>query len=264
MQQADDFRAEVACLADLLTPLKAKDFQTKTLFKGWTIDDILGHLHMFDHAALLTLDNRDKFNDFFAAIAKQLAQGKPMVETQYPWLDGLSGLALRDAWMETALQVADRYADVDPKLRLAWAGPDMSAKSCITARQMETWAHGQAIFDVLGQTRDEGDRIKNICHLGVTTFGWTFINRQMPVPDPAPFVQLTSPSGQLWEWNDPQPDNCVKGSAVEFAQVVAQTRNIADTGIKVVGQSAKDWMALTQCFAGPPNDPPAAGSRFKT
>jgi len=33
----------------------------------------------------------------------------------------------------------------------------MSACSCITARQMETWAHGQAIYDELGQTRQNTD-----------------------------------------------------------------------------------------------------------
>lgn len=41
----------------------------------------------------------------------------------------------------------------------------MSARSCITARQMETWAHGQEIFDALGVVRRDGDRIRNVAHL---------------------------------------------------------------------------------------------------
>ena len=53
----------------------------------------------------------------------------------------------------------------------------MSARSSITARQMETCAHAQEVFDCLGQYRADTDRIRNIAHLEVNTFGWTFVNR---------------------------------------------------------------------------------------
>jgi len=35
-------------------------------------------------------------------------------------------------------------------MRVKWIGVDMSARSCLTARLMETWAHGQEIYDILG------------------------------------------------------------------------------------------------------------------
>jgi hypothetical protein len=75
-------------------------------------------------------------------------------------------------------------------------------------------------------------------------------------------VRLTAPTGALWEWNDPTPENAVEGDALPFCQVVAQTRNIADTDLKVSGEPARIWMNLAQCFAGPPQDPPAPGTRF--
>ena len=261
MQQATDFRDESEALAAILEPLNDADFDMPTLFKGWTIDDVLGHLQMFNVAALDTLQDDAAFAAFFAPIAANMAAGKTLVQSQYPWLDGLRGRALFGQWRETAGQVAQAYGEADPKRRLKWAGPDMSALSCITARQMETWAHGQEVFDALGQKRVEQDRIRNIAHLGVSTFGWTFINQNQPVPDPAPFVRLTGPSGAVWNWNTPQDENAVQGDAVEFAQVVTQVRNIADTSLKPSGQAAADWMAMAQCFAGPPNDPPAKGAR---
>ena len=58
-----------------------------------------------------------------------------------------------------------------------------------------------------------------------------------------------------------QPNNCVEGRAVEFCQVVTQTRNVADTTLRVVGEPARRWMAIAQCFAGPPENPPAPGAR---
>lgn len=265
MQQAQDFREESRVLAAVTDGLSDADFKQPTLFKGWTLEDVFGHLHMFNIAAEMSLEGGDALNEFLAPVFTAISEGRSMIGAQDLWLDGplggLRGAALRDAWAETAERTADAYADMDPKRRLKWAGPDMSARSMITARQMETWAHGQEVFDALGRTRVEHDRVKNIAHLGVTTFGWTFIVRKEPVPEPAPHVRLTAPSGAIWEWNDPQEDNRVEGSAVGFAQTVAQTRNVADTDIRTTGETAGRWMAIAQCFAGAPNDPPAPGAR---
>ena len=56
----------------------------------------------------------------------------------------------------------------------------MSVRSSITARHMETWAHGQEIFDQLGFERIDTDRIKNIVVIGVN-IGWTYINRNLSI-----------------------------------------------------------------------------------
>ncbi|HXS89093.1 MAG TPA: hypothetical protein VN705_07080, partial [Steroidobacteraceae bacterium] len=101
-----------------------------------------------------------------------------------------------------------------------------------------------------------------IAIMGVNTFGWTFVNRGRAVPTTKPHVRLRSPSGEWWTWHEPDSRNFVEGSAVEFCQVVAQTRNIADTALRVSGEAAHEWMSLAQCFAGPPETPPAPGSRF--
>ena len=137
----------------------------------------------------------------------------------------------------------------------------MGVRMFTTARQMETWAHGQAIYDLMGATRAPTDRLRNIAEIGVRTYGWTFANRQQTPPGPIPYVRLSAPSGAIWEWNDPTPDNSVHGSALEFSQVVTQTRNIADTNLKVTGEPARIWMNLAQCFAGPPETPPPPGLR---
>ena len=82
-----------------------------------------------------------------------------------------------------------------------------------------------------------------------------------PVGVLLPYVRLVSPEGDTWEFNDPSDENCITGEAVEFCHVVTQGRNIADVNLKVVGEPARLWMNIAQCFAGPPEDPPAPGSR---
>jgi uncharacterized protein (TIGR03084 family) len=262
MQQADDFRQECRALALILEPLSGADFNAVTQFKGWTINDVIGHLHMFNVAAGLTLKGTDQFAEFFAPIAKGISQGQSFLETQYPFLDGLKGRELYQIWRETSETLADDYTKADPKARLKWAGPDMSARSSITARQMETWAHGQEIFDLLGIVRQEKEHIRNTVHLGVNTFAWAFINRGIAVPDPAPFIHLTAPSDETWRWNEEQANNSITGSAVDFARVVTQVRNFKDTELVARGPVAQKWMQIAQCFAGAPETPPQQGARY--
>ncbi len=262
MQQAIDFKLESEALADVLRDLKDIDFKQPTQFKGWTIEDIIGHLHMFNVAADLTLEDGAKFERFFENISKEMANGKTLLQSQYPWLDGLSGRALYEAWIVGSEQTAKNYLLTDPKNRVKWAGPDMSARSSITARQMETWAHGHEIFDVLGIERMEADRIKNIVFLGVNTFSWSYVVNRKVVPNIMPYLQLIAPSGDLWEFGDKSDDEIISGDAVSFAQVVTQTRSFYDVELTVKGPIANQWMSIAQCFAGSPEKPPVKGSRY--
>lgn len=260
-QQVTDFREESDALHRLLEPLDDADFERRTRFKGWTINEIIGHLHMWNWAADLSLHDPDALRDFLAGLMRSLgSEGLRPFERE--WRRGLAGRALRETWRDFYPSMSDRFARADPRARVPWAGPDMSVRSSMTARLMETWAHGQAIYDLLGVVRTDTDRIRNIAVLGINTFAWTFRNRGLDVPQRAPHVRLTAPSGAVWEFDEPSETECIEGSATEFCQVVTQTRNIADTHLDVRGDTAARWMSVAQCFAGPPEDPPAAGTRF--
>ncbi len=264
ISEAHDFKAESDNLAAILADLEDAQFDKVTLFKAWTINDVIGHLHLWNHAADLTLADPDKFTSFITSAVQKLMAGISHRDIQTEWFGGKSGRVLYDEWCAAYPRLADRYQNADPEHRVKWAGPDMSVRSCIIARQMETWAHAQAVFDLLGLTRKNSDRLKNVAHIGVTTYSWSYkVNGLDPVL-PKPYVRLTAPSGAVWEWNDPQKDNQVSGSAEEFCQIVTQTRNVGDTNLTTVGDAARKWMEIAQCFAGAAETPPAAGERFKT
>jgi len=127
---------------------------------------------------------------------------------------------------------------------------------------METWAHGHEIFDSLGIKREEFDRIKNIVFLGVNTFNWSHVVNKQVVPDAMPYLRLTSPTGQLWEFGDRNDKEMISGDAVGFAQVVTQTRSFYDVNLTAIGPVANHWMNIAQCFAGNAEKPPVKGSRF--
>ena len=256
--QVADLRAEGRELDSLLEGLSDADWNRATAFKGWTIWDVVAHLHLTDHMGMTSLAGEARFR---ALMKDMMGSRAPMTVYARRWLGDIPGATLRSRWRALLGELCTSLETADPDVRLAWAGPGMKPRMFATARQMETWAHGSEIYDLFGVERRETDRIRNIATIGVRTFGWTFANRKLEALAPVPFVRLTAPSGAVWEWNEEQSDNCVEGRAVEFCQVVTQTCNVADTTLRVVGEPARRWMAIAQCFAGPPEDPPAPGVR---
>ncbi len=260
--QPRDFREESDALAALLEPLSDADFERETQFAGYRVHDVVAHLHIWNWAADTALRDADAFRAWLTPLFAAMAKGRRMIDLTDEWLEGARGRKVLDQWRAFYPAMAERFAAADPKQRVPWAGPEMSVRSSITARLMETWAHGQEVYDLLGVVREDGDRIENIAFLGINTFGWTFRNRGLEVPEPMPRVRLTAPSGAVWEWNAEVEGELVEGSATEFCQVVTQTRALADTSLRVEGEVARRWMAIAQCFAGPVSDPPEPGTRF--
>ena len=261
LPQIADFRTEAEALHTFLLTIPDIAWQKATQFKSWTINDIVQHLHETDLLAAASAAGPDEY-DLMRAETQTLRQaGMTRLQATRHRLGDLTGQALRERWFTKMASLCDQLAALPADTRLKWGGPDMGVRMFATARQMETWAHGQAIYDLMGATREPTNRLRNIAEIGVRTYGWTFANRKQPTPGPAPYVRLTAPGGAIWEWNEPSGDNTVQGDAEAFCQVVTQVRNVADTSLTVIGTAAREWMRLAQCFAGPPEDPPSPGSR---
>ncbi|MEM9726088.1 MAG: TIGR03084 family metal-binding protein [Pseudomonadota bacterium] len=260
LAQADDFLAESEALGDLLETLAPADWDRPTQFKDWTPNDVVVHLHFWNKAADLSSTDEPAFLMLLQDIMGSIGQGLRPYENAKIAERGPELLAL---WRGYFREMAARWRDYDPKRRLKWAGPDMSARSSISARQMETWAHAHEVFDLMGVERREADRLQNVVRIGVNTFGWSHQVNGLEIPPEPPFIRLTAPSGAEWRYNDPGAASRIDGDALSFAQVVTQTRNIADTDLQVSGAVAEKWMSIAQCFAGPPETPPPPGARCK-
>lgn len=261
LQESIDLKAEADDLKALLERLTPEQWNQPTKFMDWTPWDVVAHLHYFDEVGMLSLagletfaPKRDQLIEFYAAGRSNAA----IAREEYGQMDAAT---LLQKWRATCDTMATQLGESDPKRRLPWFGPDMGVRMFTTARFMETWAHAQAVYDLLGEERPINDRIRHIATIGVKTFGWTFVNRQQEIPGEPPYVRLEAPSGEIWEWNEPSDQEYVRGSALDFCRVVTQTRNVADTPLEVKGDVAGSWMKIAQCFAGPAVDPPPAGAR---
>jgi len=256
-----DLRAECAELAALCGGLAPAQWRVAGAFYGWSAWDEIAHLCYFDEAGLLAATDAGAFARDTRALAGRLARGEEISAIARERYGHLDGAALLAHWTPLSARLADALAALDPRARLPWYGPDMSARSFATARLMETWAHGQDVWDVAGRIRPATPRLRHIAHLGVTTYRWTFVNRGLPVPEPVPWVALDAPDGGTWTWGDPDASQWVRGPAQDFCLVVTQRRHMADTALAASEGSASRWLAIAQCFAGPPADGPAPGVR---
>jgi len=261
LQESQDLLAEADELHAFLATLEEADWARPTAFKGWTAWDVVAHLHFYDQVSLLSLGDEEAFAKRRGELLATFTKGTTNAELARREYGEWNAAELLERWIDSCRDMARQLGESDPKRRLPWFGPDMGVRMFTTARLMETWAHGQEVYDLLGVHREPTDRLKNVATIGVKTFAWTFVNRKLEVPGPPPYVRLVAPSGETWEWNEPSESECVRGDALDFCHVVTQGRNIADTPLAVVGEVASAWMAIAQCFAGGPVDPPKAGER---
>jgi uncharacterized protein (TIGR03084 family) len=175
----------------------------------------------------------------------------------------MTGARVLGWWRGARGAMLAALAGLDPRNRLPWYGPDMSALSFATARLMETWAHGQDVADVLGVRRPATDRLRHIAHIGVLARPFSYTNRGREVPARPVRVELTGPSGEVWTWGDPAAADLIRGSAEDFCLVVTRRRHPADTDLRAEGPLAAEWIAIAQAFAGPPG-PGRAPGQFRT
>lgn len=251
-----DLSNEQEELDAIVAGLDEDGWNTMTPAEGWTIKDQIRHLAYFDDRARLAATDAEAFKAYLQTSLQDLESYLKHLESAGT---DLSGAETLEWWRRERQALIEAIAPMDRKTRLPWYGPDMSVMSSATARLMETWAHGQDIADALGLTRQPTDRLRHVAHIGVRTFGWSYINRQMEVPDTPVRVELTGPSGDLWTWGPDQAENSVRGPAEDFCLVVVQRRHLDDTGLIVSGEIAKQWMLLSQAYAGPPGEGRKAG-----
>ncbi len=249
----DDLVAESAALDAVLERLRPSQWSLPTLATGWAVGDQVSHLAFFDEAALRSLVEPDQFRRDAEALKSGGAGFPDRIAAQHR---GRPGADLLHWFREARAALVAAYRTVDPGCRLPWYGPDMSPASSVTARLMETWAHGQDILDALGLERPPTVRLRHIADLGIRAVPYSYTVNHLPPPKAPIRIELRAPDGDEWSWGPPDARDRVTGDAVDFCLVVTQRRHHDDSGLVVTGPTARQWIAIAQAFAGPAWDGP--------
>jgi uncharacterized protein (TIGR03084 family) len=255
---AADLAAESAVTRTLVAGLDETGWRTPTPAAGWDIADQIGHLAYFDDVAVRAAVRPGKFRAELAAAPENI--DPDTIVARYRDRSGVELLA----WFDAArTELLETFTKLDPRQRLPWFGPDMSAASLLTARLMETWAHTQDIADALGVTREPTRRLRHVAHIGIGARAFSYAARGRTPPQTPVWVELTAPDGTPWTWGQPDAADRVTGPALDFCLLVTQRRHRDDLALVTEGPVAQEWMAIAQAFAGPPGPgrKPARGTR---
>ncbi len=204
----NDLRAEHQALDALVADLDEPQWSVPTPAAGWSVRDQISHLWFFDQRAVMAMTDPAAFADDLqwlianGGTAASIAPGR-----------ALSGEALLAGWRADREHLLAAASVIDPSARVPWYGPAMAARSFVTARLMETWAHGQDVADAVGVQRPATARLRHVAHIGVRARPFSYLVNGKPLPEQSVYVALTAPDGSLWEWGEPAADRVTRPGA---------------------------------------------------
>ncbi|MGZ8766247.1 MAG: maleylpyruvate isomerase family mycothiol-dependent enzyme, partial [Acidimicrobiia bacterium] len=204
--------------------------------KGWDLRDTIAHLADTDEIAVDTCTGGTRsLNDFGGTLSS--------AEDLTLWgvLRGrrLAGSEVLAWWEAAAMAERAVLAGLDPSVRVPW-GLGMRVSSFITARLMETWAHGIDVRSTLGVEAPDTPRLRHIAWLAIRALPYAFgVAGREPPPDSIRF-ELRGPDGDVWSFGPPDATNRIRGDAGEFCRVFVQRLSRADASSLVADGDAAD------------------------
>jgi uncharacterized protein (TIGR03084 family) len=228
-----------------LVALPADDWFRVTPAKGWDVRDTVAHLADTDEIAVDTCTGGPRsLNDF----AAQLASAEDT--TLWGVLQGRrrSGAEVLAWWEEVSAAERDVLARLDPGTRVPW-GLGKRPPSFVTARLMETWAHGLDIHAALDIGVVDTDRIRHVAWLATRALPYAFSVAGRDPPDGELRIELTLPSGAHWQLGPPDASNRITGPASEYCRLFVQRISRAEaTKLHAEGDGAVAALEVARAF----------------
>jgi len=253
----NDLIAEQSALDALLQTLDEEQWNTVSPEGGWEvrIKDSLAHIAFFDYAAMML--STGQAGDM-TELTSKVTMDEDFLIKEYLDMSGAETLAF---WRESRSKLCASMYGKNPKDRVPWApGLPMSAKSIVSARLMELWAHSVDIYDALGMepvVRSDNS-IASTLFLSWQARPNAYRINGLTMPETPIYLELTLPSGKIWTAGEKNSENYIKGSAREWALVAVRRRNWMDTGLEVVGEAAREYAGIVQTYAGGAESAPKA------
>ncbi|OXM45049.1 TIGR03084 family metal-binding protein [Amycolatopsis alba] len=223
----------------------AADWSKPTPAAGWTIAHQIAHLAAADANVLTAIRTPEAFD---AVLKRVEAAGSGHADREAAEGAAEPRSALLDRWRAGRTEVAAALREIPLDQGFPWFGSQLTATLMVPLRLMETWAHGQDVFDTLGVTRRPTSRLEHVAALGVAGRELSFHAAQSPLPTEPFRVELAGPDGETWSWGPENAAQRVEGSALDFCLLVTRRRPRTETGLTAVGEDAGKWLDIARVF----------------
>jgi uncharacterized protein (TIGR03084 family) len=241
----DDLAHEQNDLAAVCESLTEDEWLTPTAARGWDVRDTIAHLADTDELAIDTMiDGPRSLNRFVT----MLATGKDV--TLWGVLRGRrrSGADVLMWWKQTAAAERERLGAIELADRVPW-GIGMGRPAFVTARLMETWAHGLDVRAALGVATPDTDRLAHIAFLATRALPYAFTFAGRSLPKTPLRVELELPSGTLWTYGPDDAPDRITGPAGQYCRVFVQRMTAADADqLVATGANAREALKVARAF----------------
>jgi len=246
-----ELEAEHAVLDELLVSLSDDQWDLPTPARGWQVRHQVAHLAYFDWVGTASAAGDPSrlraIREQSAGLRDGHAVSLMLLQSRLP----MAPADLLADWRANAAALRETFRSTPGDPKVLWGAGPMSFDSFITARLMETWAHGLDCFAAVGREPVDTDRIRHVCHIGYRALphGFRRARREMPAPLDQLRLELTSPSGQSWAFGPDDAPNVVRGPAGQWARVAVQRMRPAEArGLSADGALAKQAIEVARAF----------------
>ncbi|MEV6235310.1 TIGR03084 family metal-binding protein [Lentzea sp. NPDC051838] len=217
--------------------VSGQDWGAPTPAVGWTIGHQIAHLAAADANVVTAVRTPGAFDPVAHDADLDAAEGAAQPQAE-----------LLARWRAGRADVVAALREIPQDQGFPWFGAEVTTQLMAPLRLMETWAHGQDVFDALGVKRNPTARLKHVAFLGVTGRTLSFYAAGLPIPSEPLRVELTGPDGETWAWGPESAVQRIRGSALDWCLRVTHRRARAETDLTAVGDDADKWIDLARVF----------------
>jgi len=239
-----DLEAEQLELQSVVETIDRDAWLTPTPAWGWDVRDTIAHLADTDEMAIDTATGGPyAIND----LAGRAASGADV--TYHGVLRGRRHTGRETAawWVRTSEAERSMLRDLPADARVPW-GIGMRAPSFVTARLMETWAHGLDVRSALGVPAVDTDRLAHVAWLATRALPYAYTVAGRDPPSAPVRVELTLPTGAPWTSGPEGVPDRITGTAGDYCRVFVHRRPAADTNLVIEGDAARAAIAVARAF----------------
>ena len=240
----DDLEAEQRALLDVVRGIDTDSWFAPTPSWGWDVRDTIAHLADVDEMAM---DTTRGGAYAIGAVAARSASGEDV--TYRGVLKGrrMTGAEVAAWWERTTAEERSLLGSLPAAQHVPW-GIGMRVPSLVTARLMETWAHGLDVHAALGIEPVDTDRLAHVAWLATRALPYAYSVAGIEMPSAPIRVELRLPSGATWESGPPEAPDRITGEAGEYCRVFVQRCAVADTALVVEGDAATLAIRVARAF----------------
>lgn len=235
---------EQQALDAILSELSKEEFDLPTPAVGWTIRDQVSHLADVNEVAA------DTMLDGPRALGKDIARFSSPEAFTESGCDRGRAMSVDEllAWWRDSIQVQrSAFLTMDPKQRVPW-GLGMQARTLVTARLMETWAHAGDIRAALELPIELTPRLKSVAWLVLNAIPYAMMVASTPIPEGRSIRLELDANGEPWFIGPDNATDIIRGDAIRFCLVGVQRLDAASSGVTAHGEFAELALPRLRAF----------------